>query len=119
MARKYPEERSGTPWGRNLHHPIEVVTAEALAYSLVWEHRLGTRETLVRIELADGRVIRGDDVQGVLNRRFAQARLEYSVAGGAATGRFSYTRCVEPTALSDRAPAGARVRRGRQRRGRG
>jgi hypothetical protein len=47
---------------------LEVITAEALAYSLVWEHRLGTGETLVRVRLGDGRVIDSHDVQGVLNR---------------------------------------------------
>jgi hypothetical protein len=48
--------------------PLQIVAAEALAYSLGWEHRLGTNETLIRIRLADGRVIRSDQVQGVLNR---------------------------------------------------
>ncbi len=48
--------------------PLEIITAEALAYSLIWEHRLGTGETCVRVRLGDGRVIDSDDVQGVLNR---------------------------------------------------
>lgn len=48
--------------------PLQLVTAETLAYSLLWEHRLSSDEALVRIQLTDGRVIRSDDIHGVLNR---------------------------------------------------
>jgi len=39
-----------------------------LAYSLRWEHRLGTEGASIEITLADGRVIRSDSTYGVLNR---------------------------------------------------
>jgi hypothetical protein len=48
--------------------PLEVVSAEALAYALRLEHRLGGGKTSVRIELGDGRRLAGDRVRGVLNR---------------------------------------------------
>jgi hypothetical protein len=48
--------------------PLELVTAELLAISLRWEHRLGQSEPIVRIDLADGRTVRSDATFGVLNR---------------------------------------------------
>ncbi len=48
--------------------PLEVVSAEALAYSLRVEHRLGAGPPSVRLELADGRRVASDEVRGFLNR---------------------------------------------------
>jgi hypothetical protein len=48
--------------------PLELVSAEALAYSLRLEHRLGADGASVRIELADGRRVAGEETAGVLNR---------------------------------------------------
>jgi hypothetical protein len=51
--------------------PLELVTADALAYALRWEHRVGSSGASVRIELGDGRRIDGGGVRGVLNRLVA------------------------------------------------
>lgn len=48
--------------------PLELVSAEALAYSPRIEHRLGAGAPSVRIELADGRAVSSDGVRGLLNR---------------------------------------------------
>ena len=48
--------------------PLEIYTPEALVYNLRLEHRLQGGETITHIELADGRVLDGDRVRGVLNR---------------------------------------------------
>jgi hypothetical protein len=48
--------------------PIELVTAETLAFSLRWEHRIGANGTSIRIELPDGRVLDNERIHGVLNR---------------------------------------------------
>jgi len=48
--------------------PLELVSAEMLAYSLRWEHRIGADGVCINITLADGRMIRNDTVRGVLNR---------------------------------------------------
>jgi hypothetical protein len=48
--------------------PLELVSAEALAFSLRWEHRIGAGGVATEIRLADGRLIRSDAVRGVLNR---------------------------------------------------
>lgn len=48
--------------------PVEVVSAEALAYSTGIEHRLGDSDPSVRFELADGRRIASEEVSGLLNR---------------------------------------------------
>jgi hypothetical protein len=48
--------------------PLEIVTAEALAYNLRFEHRLTASRPSVSITLADGRVIDGATVRGTLNR---------------------------------------------------
>lgn len=48
--------------------PLELVTAEMLASSLRWEHRVGADGASIDITLADGRRIRGDTIHGVLNR---------------------------------------------------
>jgi hypothetical protein len=49
-------------------HPLELVSAEQLAHSLRWEHRLRSDGVTVRITLADGREVHHDRVWGVLNR---------------------------------------------------
>jgi hypothetical protein len=49
-------------------HPLEVVTAEALAYNQRFEHRLIAGRPSVKITLADGRVIDSEAVRGTLNR---------------------------------------------------
>lgn len=48
--------------------PVEVVSAEALAYSTGFEHRLGDDGPSVRFELTDGRRIASEEVSGLLNR---------------------------------------------------
>jgi hypothetical protein len=48
--------------------PLELVTAEALAHAVRWEHRLGTNGVTLDVTLADGRRIRNQEVRGALNR---------------------------------------------------
>jgi hypothetical protein len=48
--------------------PLEVVSAEALAYAPSIEHRLGNGAPSVRIELADGRRVASEEFSGMLNR---------------------------------------------------
>jgi hypothetical protein len=48
--------------------PLELVSADLLAYSLRWEHRLGAGGTATVLTLADGRTIHSGEVRGVLNR---------------------------------------------------
>lgn len=48
--------------------PLEIVTAEALAYNRRFEHRLTRGQPSVNITLMDGRVIKGATVRGTLNR---------------------------------------------------
>lgn len=48
--------------------PLEIVTADALAYSLRFEHRLTANRPSVNITLTDGRVFDGATVRGTLNR---------------------------------------------------
>jgi hypothetical protein len=47
---------------------IELVTSEALAYAVRWEHRVDSTRTSTTITLGDGRVIRSEEVQGTINR---------------------------------------------------
>jgi len=47
---------------------LEIFTPEALVYNRRLEHRLLAGETVTQIELADGRLLNGARVQGVLNR---------------------------------------------------
>jgi hypothetical protein len=56
--------------------PLELVTAELLAISLRWEHRLGQSGSIVRIDLADGRTVRSDATFGVLNRLVREPPLQ-------------------------------------------
>lgn len=48
--------------------PIELITAEMLAYSLRWNYRLGKQGSSTEIALADGRTIKTENIKGVLNR---------------------------------------------------
>ena len=48
--------------------PLEVVSAEALAYNRRFEHRFIAGQPSVKITLADGRVIDSATVRGTLNR---------------------------------------------------
>jgi len=48
--------------------PLELVSAECLAFSLRLEHRVRSTETTFRITLAGGRQLRSDQVFGALNR---------------------------------------------------
>jgi len=48
--------------------PLERVSAEMLAQSQRWEHRVDAKSATIDITLADGRHIRNDAIQGVLNR---------------------------------------------------
>jgi hypothetical protein len=48
--------------------PLELVTTEALASGVLWEHRVGADGACISIRLADGRSIRDADVRGVFNR---------------------------------------------------
>lgn len=48
--------------------PIELLSAEMLAYSFQWEHRLGDNTPSIKIMLYDGRTISSDTISGVLNR---------------------------------------------------
>jgi hypothetical protein len=48
--------------------PLELVTAEQLAYSLRWEHRLDDDGVLTQISLADGRNISSSEIRGAVNR---------------------------------------------------
>ncbi|HEX2120504.1 MAG TPA: hypothetical protein VHL59_02580, partial [Thermoanaerobaculia bacterium] len=53
---------------KELGASIDIVTAEVLASALRWEHRLTTNGTSTTIALADGRVIRSDEIRATLNR---------------------------------------------------
>ncbi|HEY0323792.1 MAG TPA: hypothetical protein VGC66_22760 [Pyrinomonadaceae bacterium] len=48
--------------------PMELVSAEVLAHSLRWEHRLGADGTYTEITLPDGRTINNRSTRGTLNR---------------------------------------------------
>jgi hypothetical protein len=51
--------------------PLELVTDRELERAPVWNHRLGAEGIGLTIELDDGRVLRHDQVRGVLNRLIA------------------------------------------------
>lgn len=48
--------------------PLELVTAEALAFSRAWEHRVGADGAHIKIGLQDGRILCSSRIRGVLNR---------------------------------------------------
>ena len=66
--------------------PLELVTTDMLGYALGWEHRLSSADVTIRIELADGRTIEGED-RGVLNR---VAAVPAGLAAGAAAADREY-----------------------------
>lgn len=49
-------------------HPLEIVTAEVLAYNRRFVHRLATSQQSINVMLADGRVIDSATICGTLNR---------------------------------------------------
>src|SRR6185295_3965840 len=49
-------------------NPLELVTAEMLTANVKWEHTVGVNGAAITITLADGRVIRNQNVCGVVNR---------------------------------------------------
>jgi hypothetical protein len=51
--------------------PLELVTAESLACSSRWEHRLDSSTTQIKITLSNGLVVDGSRIRGVLNRLHA------------------------------------------------
>jgi hypothetical protein len=48
--------------------PVELITADHLAYGRVWEHRVGAATPSIRFTLPDGRTVCSTQVSGVLNR---------------------------------------------------
>ncbi len=48
--------------------PLELVTTEMLRQGIRWEHRLGIQGASINFTLNDGRKIKSDTIQGVLNR---------------------------------------------------
>lgn len=48
--------------------PLELVTNDALAHGVHWEHRVGTAGVYTEITLADNRKICNKDLHGVINR---------------------------------------------------
>ena len=55
-------------------NPVELVTAECLAFSPAWEHRVGSDGAYVKIALQDGRVLCSSRLRGVLNRLSAPSQ---------------------------------------------
>jgi len=47
---------------------LEIITSDTLAYSSLWEHRVGAAGVSVSFTLPDGRQIRDTQIDGVLNR---------------------------------------------------
>ncbi|HVW85338.1 MAG TPA: hypothetical protein VHB50_11690 [Bryobacteraceae bacterium] len=54
--------------------PLELVTTEALAYSRLWEHRIGGDGAHIRIGLQDGRMLCSSRIRGALNRVLTPAQ---------------------------------------------
>jgi hypothetical protein len=65
--------------------PLELVTAENLAGSSRWEHRLNSTSTQIKITLSNGLVVDGSRVQGVLNRLHAPS--EYATQHAVSSDR--------------------------------
>jgi hypothetical protein len=59
--------------------PLEVVLAETLADGATWEHRVSSDAVHLKVALADGRVICGSKIKGVVNRLMVppQARVRW------------------------------------------
>lgn len=71
--------------------PLEMVYAEALPFSLSWEHRVSRSGVSVSITLPDGRLIDSGSIRGVINRLIAvpSPRMAHSPDGEYATQEFS------------------------------
>jgi hypothetical protein len=50
--------------------PLELLSPELLACSLLWEHRVGSQGASLAITLASGRQLTSHDLRGVLNRAY-------------------------------------------------
>lgn len=70
---------------------VELVYAEALPYSLSWEHRVRADVATIKITMPDGRLIDGDSIRGTINRLIAVPSLQvaHSPDGEYATQEFS------------------------------
>ncbi len=55
--------------------PVELVTAESLAYARLWEHRVEDSGTHLKITLPDGRVLCSSRIRGALNRLLAPSQV--------------------------------------------
>lgn len=71
--------------------PLEMVYAEALPFSLSWEHRVSGSGVSVSITLPDGRLIDSGSIRGVINRLIAVPSMQvaHSPDGEYATQEFS------------------------------
>lgn len=71
--------------------PIEMVYAEALPFSLSWEHRVGAGGVSISITLPDGRLIDSKSIRGVINRLIAvpPMQMAHSPDGEYATQEFA------------------------------
>jgi hypothetical protein len=63
--------------------PLELVLAEWLAYGSVWEHRVDSSGTHLKVTLPDGRVLCSSRVRGVINRLLTPAPGAYQRAAAA------------------------------------
>ena len=61
---------------------LELVTSDALAASVRWEHRLRRGPPFTRIDLVDGRRLDSRELHGVVNRLVAPPRLPAAVTSG-------------------------------------
>ena len=48
--------------------PLELVSSEALSYSLRWNYTVGSERANINIELSNGKTLKGNEIRGVLNR---------------------------------------------------
>lgn len=62
--------------------PLELITSEELAYSRLWEHRVGEETPSIKIVLADGRTVSSGEVSGVLNRLLSAPKTLVNFAQG-------------------------------------
>src|SRR6185369_1777074 len=71
--------------------PLEMIYAEALPFSLSWEHRVTADGASINLTLPDGRSIEGGSIKGALNRLIAVPSLQvaHSPDGEYATQEFS------------------------------
>jgi hypothetical protein len=94
---------------------LEVVSADMLAQSQRWEHRVGCEGASIDITLADGRTLRHDTIQGTLNRLVAvpyEPLLQASPADAAYAGQelttffLSWLYALPPPMLNPATPQG-------------